>query len=137
MRNFLDTNILVYADANDEPKKQDIAIAIIRENLLANSGVISTQVLQEYANVALRKLGLSAELVAERIKFYSNFEVVITSPELLISAIGLYDTRKTSFYDALIIGAAINSSCDTLLSEDLQGGAVFGTTNVENPFKHK
>ncbi len=134
MRNFIDTNILIYADANDEPIKQDIAISIIRENLLNNTGVISTQVLQEYANVALTKLGLSIEIVRERLKFYSNFEIINSSSNLLISAIEIYAMRKTSFYDALIIQSAINSGCDVLLSEDLQTGAVFEKTKVVNPF---
>lgn len=69
---------------------------------MARSGVISTQVLQEYANVALRKLGLPAPLVRERLAFYARFEVAITTPALIAEAIDLHALRGVSFYDALI-----------------------------------
>lgn len=134
MRNFIDTNILIYADACDEGQKQEKAIEIIRENLLANSGVISTQVLKEFANVALKKLGLSPEIVKQRIVFYSNFEVIEISPQIITEAIDLSANRKVSFYDALIIVSAQTASCESLLSEDLQAGAVFCAVRVVNPF---
>jgi predicted nucleic acid-binding protein len=69
VRSFLDTNILVYADAGDEPAKQARALSLISEHRLAGSAVLSTQVLQEYANVALRKLALPVTLVRERLSF--------------------------------------------------------------------
>ena len=67
MRSFLDTNVLVYADAGDEPVKQTAAIALISRLRREGTGVISTQVLQEFANVALRKLRLPPALVRERL----------------------------------------------------------------------
>lgn len=135
MRNFLDTNILIYADACDELKKQEQAIEIIRENIINKSGVISTQVLKEFANVALRKLGLSPEIVKHRIEFFLNFEIIEISPEIIMQAIDLSSNRKVSFYDALIIETAIISSCETILSEDLQSGAIFNAVRVVNPFE--
>ena len=135
MRNFLDTNILIYADACDELKKQEQAIEIIRENIINKSGVISTQVLKEFANVALRKLGLSPEIVKQRIEFFLNFEIIEISPEIIMQAIDLSSNRKVSFYDALIIETAIISSCETILSEDLQSGAIFNAVRVVNPFE--
>jgi predicted nucleic acid-binding protein len=135
VRSFLDTNVLVYADAGDEPAKQARAIALITECRLAGIGVLSTQVLQEYANVALRKLGLLPALVRERLAFYARFEVVMTSPALISDALDLCSLRGTPFYDALIIQAAMGAGCARLMSEDMQDGAVFGGVQVFNPFR--
>ena len=135
MRSFLDTNILVYADAGDEPIKQQRALSLISEHRLARSGVISTQVLQEYGNVALRKLGLPAALVRERLSFYARFDVVTTTPALILDALDLHVLRGVSFYDVLIVQAAIASGCARLLTEDMQDGAVLAGVRVCNPFK--
>lgn len=134
-RNFIDTNIFVYADANDEPVKQEKAIALIKQNLLEKSGIISTQVLQEYTNVALKKLKLSKETIGSRIELYSNFEIVTISKELIVSAISIQENRKINFFDALIIEAAISAGSEVLLSEDFQNGAKFENLLVVNPFQ--
>ena len=135
MRSFLDTNILVYADAGDEPIKQRRALSLISEQRQAGTGVISTQVLQEYTNVALRKLGLPVPLVRERLNFYARFEVMMTTPALLAEALDLHALRGMSFYDALIVQAAIAGGCSQLLTEDMQDGAIFAAVRVVNPFK--
>ena len=135
MRSFLDTNILVYADAGDEPAKQARAVQLISHERLAGTGVLSTQVLQEYANVALRKLGLPPPLIRERLAFYAKFEVVVTSPSLICEALDLHVLRGTTFYDALIVQAASAAGCARLLSEDMQDGMTFGGLRVVNPFR--
>ena len=76
MRSFVDTNVLVYADSGDEPLKQRTAVSLIRRLLEQRSGVVSTQVLQEFVNVALRKLRLPPELLRERLALYGRFDVV-------------------------------------------------------------
>ena len=80
MRSLLDTSVLVYADSVDEPTRQRRAIDIIKQHRASGEAVLSTQVLQEYVNVALRKLGLPAPLIRERLAFYRRFEVVTTTP---------------------------------------------------------
>lgn len=134
MRSFLDTNVLVYADAGDEPLKQQKAVSLIGKHRLARTGVISTQVLQEYTNVAVRKLGLPTALIRERLGFYAGFEVVTTTTALIADALDLHALRGISFYDALIMQAAIASGCACLISEDFQGGALLGGVRIENPF---
>ena len=135
MRSFLDTNILVYADAGDEPIKQRRALSLISEHRQAGTGVISTQVLQEYTNVALRKLGLPVPLVRERLNFYARLEVMMTTPALIAEALDLHALRGMSFYDALILQAAIAGGCSQLLTEDMQDGAIVAAIRVVNPFK--
>ncbi|MBV9289810.1 MAG: PIN domain-containing protein [Hyphomicrobiales bacterium] len=97
--------------------------------------MISTQVLQEYVNLALCKLGLPAALVRERLSFYARIEFVTTTPALIADALDLHVLRGVSFTDALILQAAIVSGCALLLSEDLQDGAVIAGVRVANPFK--
>lgn len=134
MRSFIDTNILVYADAGDEPVKQARALALILRLRADRSGVLSTQVLQEFVNVALRKLRLSAELVRERLAFYSGFDMVPTTPELVTAALDLHVTHQFPFYDALIVRAAAASGCGRLWSENLQSGRRLHGLVIANPF---
>jgi predicted nucleic acid-binding protein len=114
---------------------RDAPLSLIGEHRSARSRVISTQVLQEYANVALRKLGLPTALVQERLGFYARFEVVMTSSALIADALDLFVLRSISFYDALIVRAAVASGCARLFSEDLQDGAVLAGVRIVNPFK--
>ena len=134
MRSLLDTHILVYADAADEPAKQARAISLIRQHRAAGTAVLSTQVLQEFVNVALRKLRLPPALVRERLAFYRRFDLVPTTPDLLAGALDLHLLHSLSFYDALIVQAASSGGCRQLLSEDMQHGAVIGGVRIVNPF---
>ncbi|MFO1252176.1 MAG: PIN domain-containing protein [Inhella sp.] len=134
MRSLLDTNLLVYADAADEPAKQRRAIELITQLRASGQAVLSTQVLQEYVNVALRKLRLPPALVRERLGFYRRFELVPASAELIAGALDLHQLHSLSFYDALIVQAASSSGCQRLLSEDLQHGALIAGVRIENPF---
>jgi predicted nucleic acid-binding protein len=131
---FIDTNILVYAEASDEPVKQTAALALLRHLKLSDSGIISTQVLQEYANVALRKMQLDANHVRKQLSAHQQFEVVQVTPAIIHGALDLHQTRSLSFYDALIVQAAGVSGCDTLYSEDLNGGEVINGVRIVNPF---
>ena len=134
VRSLFDTNLLVYADSADEPGKQRRAIDLVKQHRAAGTAVLSTQVLQEFVNVALRKLRLSPALIRDRLAFYRRFEMVPASPELMAGALDLHVLHGISFYDALILQAAIVSGCQQLLSEDLQHGAVFGGVRIVNPF---
>ena len=134
MRSFFDTNVIVYADAADEPAKQQRAIHLIKTHRAAATAVLSTQVLQEYVNVALRKLRLPVPLIRERLGLYGRFDLVPATPEVIEGALALHVLHGTSFYDALILQAAIASGCSVLFSEDLQDGEVIGGVKIVNPF---
>jgi predicted nucleic acid-binding protein len=134
VRSFIDTNLLIYADASDEPDKQSQAIAVIREHRLARTGVISTQVLQEFIATAIRKLALPPELIRERVAFYSGFEIISASVSLIMAALDLRGLHQLSFWDAMIVQAARDASCAVLLSEDLQTNATLSGVRIVNPF---
>ena len=134
MASFIDTSILVYAEASDEPEKQSVALALLRRLKLDYSGVISTQVLQEYANVALRKMQLDANHVRKQLSAHQQFEVVQVTPAIIHGALDLHQTRSLSFFDALILQAASISGCNILYSEDLHAGEVINGVKIVNPF---
>lgn len=137
-RAFFDTNVLVYADAIDEPAKQAIALRELKAAFVARTGVLSTQVLQEYCNVALRKLKLPAAHVRAQLAFYEQFEIVQTTPAILRAGLDLHQTRALSFYDALIVAAAQIAGCATLVSEHINNGVNSGEAidgvRILNPF---
>ena len=135
VRSLLDTNVLVYADAVDEPARQRRAIDVIKQHRAAGDAVLCTQVLQEYVNVALRKLGLPAPLIRERLAFYRRFELMTTTPESIPAALDLHVLHGLSFYDALIVQAALASGCQRVLTEDMRGGALYGGVQIVNPFQ--
>ncbi|MBL8386467.1 MAG: PIN domain-containing protein [Burkholderiales bacterium] len=134
VRSLIDTNVLVYADAADDPVRQRRALDVIMALRARGSAVLATQVLQEYVNVALRKLRLPPPLVRERLAFYRRFEVVPTSPDLIAGALDLHALHGLAFYDALIVQAAAASGCERLLTEDMQPGATLAGVRIENPF---
>ena len=124
----------VDADAADNRAKQKRAIELIKFTRAQGMAVLSTQVLQEYVNVALRKLKLPHSLIRERLNFYRRFELVPASAELISGALDLQLLHSLSFYDALIVQAAVVSGCQRVLSEDMQHGTSFGGVRIENPF---
>ena len=134
MASFIDSNIFVYAEASDEPAKQSAALALLRRLKLDYSGVISTQVLQEFANVALRKMGLDANHVRKQLSAHQQFEVVQVTPAIIHGALDLHQTRHLSFYDALIVQAASVAGCDVLYSEDLNSGEIINGVKLVDPF---
>lgn len=133
-RCFIDTNILIYADSDDEPNKQRDAALLIAYVVTTRTGVISTQVLNEYANVALKKLKLTHDRLRQQLQFYKQFEIIYLRPEVTDIAVDLHQTRSISFYDALIVASAQTANCEMLYSEDMNAGEVVGGVKLVNPF---
>lgn len=131
---FFDSNILIYADDGDAGPKTGIARDLLRRSLSARTGVVSTQVLQEFYVNARKKLKLDGAAARARIEVYLGFDVVTITPALLLAAVDLNRLDSLSFWDALVIRAAEQAGCDTLYSEDLQDGRRFGGLRVVNPF---
>lgn len=134
MRAFLDTNVLLYADDADAGPKTAAARTLVRRCMEDRTGVVSTQVLQEYYVNATKKLRMEGSEARARIELYLGFEVVTTSTSLLLAAVDLHRLERVSFWDAMVIRAAQHAGCITLFSEDLQAGRHFGATQVLNPF---
>lgn len=133
-REFVDTNILVYADDNRDVAKQTRARELIRNLMLERCGVVSLQVLQEFFAAATRKLGMDAGAARERVLLYARFEVVRLTTDDLLAAIDLHRLHGLSFWDGLIVQAALIGGCRVLNSEDMQHGRVFDALTVASPF---
>jgi predicted nucleic acid-binding protein len=132
-RRFFDTNVLVYAFAADDPR------GARAEALIADGGVIGVQVLNEFTNVARRKLRWGWEQIEASLAVIEDLLGVARplTTALHAQAVVLARDFTLSFYDALIVAAAMDSGCEVLCSEDLQDGQKFGAVTVENPFRHE
>ena len=133
-RSFIDTKVLVYAEASDEPAKQQAALSLLKRLYESASGVLSTQVLHEYCNVALKKLKLPATHIRAQLDLYEQFEIVQVTPALIRAGLDLHQTRNVSFYDALVLASAETAGCGELFSEDFNTGEMVGGVRIINPF---
>lgn len=133
-RFFIDTNVLVYADDLDAGPKNAVARALIAEALTEGTGVLSTQVLQEFFSIATRKLHVAADVARRKVELLASLEVVRIDVDAILAAIDLHRLHSLSFWDALIIQSAANAGCARLLSEDLQHGRTISGVRIDNPF---
>lgn len=128
-RAFLDTNVLLYLLSNDAAKAERA------EGLVASGGVISVQVLNEFANVARRKFAASWDVVHETLDLLKDALTVepltVESHEV---ALAIAERYRFSIYDSLILAAALGAGCDLVYSEDLQDGQAISELKVRNPF---
>ena len=137
MPSFVDTNILVYAEDRDSKTKHEVARDLVLKLWNERSGALSVQVLQEFYVTVTRKLKkpLSGPKALEVVEEYLTWTVIENSGKLLTTAIELQQKAQLSFWDAMVVQAAIDSGCDTLYSEDLNAGQRFGSLLIVNPFK--
>jgi predicted nucleic acid-binding protein len=129
---FFDTNILLYALAQHDARTARA------EQLLLEGGVVSVQVLNEFASVARRKLGMSWREVREALQ---SIRILCPSPRPLTIAthdlaLRIVDRYSFEIYDALIVAAALEAKCRILFSEDMQDGqAIDKKLTIRNPFR--
>lgn len=128
---FLDSNILIYAFSETEPDKRDVARKLWRRP----DAWVSTQVLNEVANVLIRKFRLPFADVRKPID-----QIVLTLPVFTVNvatirkALALAEEHPHSFFDALMLATATDLGCTTLYSEDLQHQGIINSVRIINPF---
>jgi predicted nucleic acid-binding protein len=131
-KTFLDTNVLIYAVAEDDPRSAQA------EELLTTGGVVSVQVLNEFVSVVRRKLRMSWKEVKDAlhaIRVLCPSAVPITA-DTHDAALRIAEKYGYEIYDALILAAALGAGCETICSEDLQHGQIIdGGLTVRNPFR--
>ena len=130
MRQFLDSNVVLYLLSDNQTK------ANCCEEIVEQGGVISVQVLNECVNVMLKKLTMARPEIDEFLAVIKSIcDIVPLSVEVHEGALELLDRYQLSWYDALIVSAAIESDCETLWSEDMHNGLVVNKTmTIRNPF---
>jgi predicted nucleic acid-binding protein len=134
---FVDTNVLVYAEDRDAREKHELARDLVLRLWDTQEGVVSVQVLQEFYVTVTQKVKrpLAAPKAREIVREYMTWTVVEHTKELLLRAMALQAQARLSFWDAMIVQAAIDAGCDCLYSEDLNAGQRFGSVVLVNPFQ--
>lgn len=136
MKAFFDTNLLVYLFDADAPSKQARAREVLDREVRAGRAVLSTQVLQEFYVTVTRKLGrpLAPDVAYRAVADLSALPLVQVDRQTILSAIQRCRRDRLSFWDALIVQAALTAGAEILYTEDLQHGRVMDGLQVENPF---
>ncbi len=134
VRSFLDTNVLVYTDDASEPRKQRQALELYRLWHTRGHAVVSTQVLQEYFVVSTRKLGVDPVIARRKVELFATMDVVVPQVDDILAATDLARLHSLSFWDALIVRAALAANCSVLYTEDLQPGFRVNGLRIRNPF---
>jgi predicted nucleic acid-binding protein len=136
-RFFLDTNLFVYTFDAKAPAKAKRAAQIIRRAADTGEGIISYQVVQEFFNVALRRFPQpmsAAEAEQYLTTVLQPLLAVHSSPAIYFSALRIGEKHRLSWYDSLIIAAAVEGQCEKVYSEDFQHGQRIDSLRIENPF---
>jgi len=128
---FFDTNVLLYLLSGDDVK------ADRAESELSGGGVLSVQVLNEFASVASRKLRMSIGEIREVLAaIRAVCKIVPISEETHDVGLQMAERYNLSIYDAMIVASALLSDCRTVVSEDMQDGQILeGRLEVRNPFR--
>ncbi len=132
-RAFIDTNIWLYAFIQgQEPYKHKIAVNILRQC----TPIVSTQVINEVCVNMIKKAHVNESIIEHLIRsFYQNYYVVQPNEEILLIGSRLRRSYSLSFWDSLIVAAALFSGSSVLYTEDMQDGLVVeGSIKIVNPF---
>jgi predicted nucleic acid-binding protein len=136
-RFFLDTNLFVYTFDSRAAAKAKQAAQLIRRAADTGEGIISFQVVQEFFNAAFRRFPQAmnvAEAEQYLVTVLRPLLAVHSSPALYSEALRIFERYKISWYDSLIVAAALEGRCEKLYSEDLQDGQNIEGMKIQNPF---
>jgi predicted nucleic acid-binding protein len=133
---FFDTNVLLYLFCGSEPQKKARAQETLSDEAGRGRVVLSTQVLQEFYVNATRKLAelLSPETARAQVRDFARMPLVRIDEAMIIAATERHASMSFSFWDALIVEAALAAGADTLLTEDLQHEQEIEGLRVHDPF---
>jgi predicted nucleic acid-binding protein len=135
-KTFVDTNILVYAHDLDAGPKNSIAREIVAGLWETRSGILSTQVLQEYFVAITKKVPnpLNVAQARRSVRNYCAWEVVVNDSQIILQATEIQEAHTLSFWDALIVSAAFAGNAETILTEDLNHGQRIEGILIRSPF---
>jgi predicted nucleic acid-binding protein len=133
---FVDTNILIYAYDISAGVKHVTAVRILSELWESGRGVLSTQVLQEFFVSVTRKIPnpINEQHAINIVRDFLRWEIVVNDGDSILETASLVSRYRFSFWDCLIIQAALKSGCNILLSEDLSDSQVIESLQIRNPF---
>jgi predicted nucleic acid-binding protein len=130
-RTFIDSNIILYLFTNNEKRKRFVSTLMTPQNL------ISTQIVNENVNVCLKKLKIGKDEAYNHGKNLLNtFNVVSIYPSTITDAFSLSIKYGFSFWDSLVVSAALENNCEILLTEDMHNGLLVNEKlRIKNPFE--
>ncbi len=130
IRAFIDSNILLYANLEDDRRKMLIARQLLGDVL----PVVSPQILLETTNVLIRRTAISPVDAARLLRPFIDGEVVPTTEHTVRESWRIADRYGFQIYDATVVASAIGARCSTLYTEDLQHDQRIESMRVVNPF---
>jgi predicted nucleic acid-binding protein len=136
-REFVDTNVFVYADDPSAGAKRNQALQLIERLWTSRGGCLSVQILQEFFVTVTRNVPkpMAPDAAEERVRDLSRWTVFAPRASDVLGAIALARRHKISFWDAMIIESAAQLGCAVIWSEDLQDGVKIRGLQVRNPFR--
>ena len=132
---FIDTNVFVYFVDSRNRTKQAVARAVLVDAIGSRQHVISSQVLNEFANVVLKKLAMTEDEIRRYVEAFQNIVVVYQQRGWTERALEIRKQYGLQFYDSLLLAAAESVGCDEILTEDLSDGQTYCGIKAVNPFK--
>lgn len=135
-RQFIDTNVLVYAYDKTGGVKHERARDLVTSLWEARDGCVSIQVLQEFFVTVTRKIPkpLDAPAAKEIVADLARWYVHTPAADDVLAAISLHQRAGISLWDAMIVRSAVEIGCGVIRSEDLNHGQVYDGVRVANPF---
>ena len=135
-KTFVDTNILIYAHDKDAGNKHTIALELIKDLWEKRTGIMSTQVLQEFYINVTKKIPRPIKPLEAReiIKSYLCWDIRENTPSSVIRASEIEEKYRISFWDAMIVVAAYEAKADIVLTEDMNAGQTIEGILIKNPF---
>ena len=134
-RQFVDTNVLIYAHDVSAGDKHLRAEALIMDLWQSRLGCLSIQVLQEFYVNVTKKVArpLAIPVAVQIITDLSTWQIHSPTSADVLQAIRLQERYQLSFWDAMIITSAVRMGCETVWSEDLNSGQTYDQVMVVNP----
>lgn len=136
-KTFIDTNILVYAYDNTAGQKHETAKRIMAELWASGLGVLNIQVLQEFLVSVTTQIPGPMDIKTAKgiVSDLLTWEVMVTDGQSVLNGMDIQVRYGYSFWDSLIIGAALQAGAPLLLTEDLSDGQVIQGMTIRNPFR--
>ena len=134
---FIDTNVFVSSHDETQPSKKERALAILSDALQNGIGMISWQVIQEFLNVATRKFAIPMKVEDATVylqKVLSPLCHINPNLETYQKSLEIMEKNGYSFYDSLILAAALHGECTIIYTEDMKHGQEIGALRIVNPF---
>lgn len=131
---FVDTNVFLYTIDTTSTTKKNKARHLVEDCKNSGLGVVSTQVINEFAVNAMSKYGFSPSEARRYLRLFEHFEVVTHSVDFAKQGLEICESVQLNYWDAILIAAALSANCSVLYTEDLNHGQNIQGIKIIDPF---